>query len=103
MLRSFKKIRISWPVGVLLVLYTYILLHIFGGEQGVFGWANNNDKIKTLEQELALVKAKKEYMLKRTENLRSSHIDADLLDEVSRSNLNVSHPKEIVIWLDGTP
>lgn len=100
MLRAIKKIRMSWPVAVLVILYIYIVLHIFGGQQGVFKLAANHKKIRTLTQDLARVQQNRRELEHRAANLRASHIDPDLLEEIARAKLNISYPNEYVIWLD---
>lgn len=50
------------------------------------------------EAELALLVEERRRLEARVERLRTSALDADLLDERARAQLNLSHPGELVIF-----
>ncbi|UOM34593.1 septum formation initiator family protein [Acuticoccus sp. I52.16.1] len=51
----------------------------------------------TLDVELAHLVAERERLQDRVRRLRVDALDADLLDERARAQLNMAHPNEIVI------
>lgn len=98
-----KKIRISWPLLVLGIFYTYLGFHALSGNQGVLKWAVYKEKINKLENQVADLADQRAALELRAEQLRSHNLDLDRLDEEARRTLNVSYTNEMVIWLDGTP
>ena len=103
MLRALKKIRFSWSLTVLGVFYLYLGFHALSGNQGILKWADYAEQIESLETEIAALAVRRAALEKHADQLRSSHLDLDRLDEEARRSLNVSYPNEIVIWLDDTP
>ncbi len=98
-----KRIRFSWPLLILGVFYTYLSFHALSGSQGLLKWSVYRRDISILESEVAVLVAQREALALKVERLRAKHLDADMLDVEARRMLNVSHPNEIVIWLDETP
>lgn len=50
-----------------------------------------------LEAELAALTTERERLQERVRRMRTDALDADLLDERARAQLNMAHPNEIVI------
>jgi len=103
MFRVLTKIRLSWSLIVLGVFYLYLGFHALSGDQGILKWADYADEISQLDSEIATLKTKREALELKANQLRAEHLDLDLVDVQARKILNVSHPNEIVIWLDETP
>jgi len=103
MLRVLKRIRLSWPLLVLLVAYGYLGFHALGGSLGVLKLANYSDQSEKLNTEITRLKVKREALELRASQLRASNLDLDRLDEEARHTLNVSGANDFVIWLDETP
>ncbi len=97
------KIRISWPLLVLVVFYGYLGLHALSGSLSVFKWAEYSERATELEAEIARLQSKRQNLERREAQLRDEHLDLDRLDEEARRTLNVSDANDIVIWLDETP
>ncbi len=103
MLRALKQIRISWPLIVLGVFYTYLGFHALSGNQGALRWADYTDSIHELESELSQLESQRATLELRADQLRSHNLDLDRLDEEARRSLNLSYTNEVVIWLDESP
>lgn len=105
MLRMLSKIRLSsrfsWGGVILVIFYLYLGYHALSGDQGLLKWADYNDRIVDLEQDIGVLKAERQALEFQAGQLRAAHLDLDRLDEEARRILNVSHTNEIVIWLDG--
>lgn len=103
MSRIIRKIRLSWPLLVLSTFYLYLGFHALSGDQGILKWANYEDRISSLEADIAETKKTREALELHANQLRADHLDLDRLGEEARRSLNVSYTNEIVIWLDETP
>ncbi len=103
MLRILKRIQISWPLVILGIFYTYLSFHALSGSQGLLKWSVYEREIGVLEANVTILVAQREALGLKIERLRAQHLDTDMLDVEARRILNVSHPNEIVIWLDETP
>ncbi len=100
MLQAIKQIRFSWPAISLCVIYIYIGVHLLGSNEGIFGWIESRDNIESLRQDLHSKQVQSETLKDYADQLRSNQLNPDLLDELARRQLGVSHPNEFVIWLD---
>ncbi len=103
MLRMLKRIRLSWPLLILGVFYAYLGFHALSGSQGLLKWSVYEREIDILEADVTVLIAQREALALKVERLRAQHLDTDMLDVEARRMLNISHPNEIVIWLDETP
>jgi cell division protein FtsB len=71
------------------------------GTRGDYGAAARQElraERRVLEARLAELVKRRERLEARVERLRTSALDADLLDERARAKLNMVHPNEIVIF-----
>ncbi|PHS39725.1 MAG: septum formation initiator [Robiginitomaculum sp.] len=98
-----NKIRVSWPLLVLVVFYGYLGLHALSGSLSVFKWADYSERAAELDAEIARLQSVRQTLERREAQLRGEHLDLDRLDEEARRTLNVSGANDIVIWLDETP
>jgi len=103
MKKVLSKIRITWPLLVLVVFYGYLGLHVLSGSLGIFKWAGYAEQVETLDAEIVRLQDQRQALEKRAAQLRDSNLDLDRLDEEARRTLNVSGANDIVIWLDETP
>ena len=90
-------------MAVLGLFYLYLGFHALSGEQGILSWADYKDSIASLEADITATTAQRVELEATARRLRSEHLDLDTLEIYARETLNVSHPNEIVIWLDETP
>ena len=88
---------------ILGIFYTYLSFHALSGSQGLLKWSVYEREIGVLEANVTILVAQREALGLKIERLRAQHLDTDMLDVEARRILNVSHPNEIVIWLDETP
>lgn len=85
------------------MFYLYLGFHALSGNQGIWKWVNNQDKIGALEVEIETLRSQRMALELHAKQLRSNHLDLDRLGEEARRSLNVSHANEVVIWLDESP
>ncbi|RAI00581.1 hypothetical protein DLJ53_15075 [Acuticoccus sediminis] len=67
------------------------------GDYGEEARVELRDERANLELELANLVEQREHLQDRVRRLRVDALDADLLDERARAQLNMAHPNEIVI------
>jgi cell division protein FtsB len=79
----------------------YLGFHTVSGERGVFALMRETQRLATLKDELAEVKAKRQQLEAKTERLSDRSLDLDLLDERVRIVLGMAGKGEAVIFLDG--
>ncbi len=91
---------ITWPVLVLVLCYSYLGFHMLSSRMGMWQLHDYQTRIEAAQSKLDNLSEQHESLEKQTARLRSSSLDLDTLDEEARRLLNVSQPKEIVIWLD---
>ncbi len=91
---------LSWPILVLIVFYLYVGAHLVSGSAGVLKLRQTKNEITRLESEVKALEVQRESLEAQARRLRASGLDLDALDEQARKILNVSHPNDIVIWLD---
>ena len=84
---------------------------------GYFGWQSTRGSFsqearqalamerEDREAQLATLVAQREHLEQRVKRLRTDALDADLLDERARANLNLAYSNEVVIFhnLDAGP
>ncbi len=83
-------------VGVLLTLGVLAL----AGPSGVMAWADNLSQLDQREAQIARLEAQRDELRNRVALLDPDHADPDLVGELLRKNLNVTHPDDVVIVLD---
>lgn len=92
------------PVAFLLAVAVSLVLTAYFGWQGTrgdFGAAARAElaaERAAKEAELAALETRRARLEARVERLRTSALDADLLDERARAKLNMAHPNELVIF-----
>lgn len=77
----------------------FFLLHSlgFGDSRGYRSLENLDVRISGAEQELAELKAKREWLEQRIDLVSENGVDADLLGELARSQMGLYAPNEFVI------
>jgi len=66
-------------------------------------WVDYEADIKSSRAELSALKAQRDILEARANNLRSNPLVLDSLDIKARETLFSSHPNELIIWLDQSP
>lgn len=81
---------------VLLMLFAgYAVL----GSNGILAWGDYSRALKERRQELAHVQTQRDRLKNRVDLLDPRHADPDMVDELVRRELNVTHPDEVVVPL----
>ena len=70
------------------------------GPSGVMSWAENLSQLDQRQAQIARLEARRDELRNRVALLDPQHADPDLVGELLRSNLNVTHPDDVVIVLD---
>jgi cell division protein FtsB len=91
--------RFYMPLATGLVL-TYFGYHAFHGDYGLMARAELDSQVSDLEGELKNLRTIRRQFEHRVSLLRPESLDPDMVDELARANLNLSHPNEITIMLN---
>ncbi len=75
----------------------YLAFHTLHGEAGLYALAVQSFKKEKLEQELAEVRAEREFMEQKVTMMRAASLDPDLLDEEARKMLGYAASDEWII------
>lgn len=85
---------------VCLIVISYFAYHAVYGRHGFIAWLSLQNRVDTLEQQLAGVRATHEQLNRQVALLRPESLDPDLLDERARATLGLANPNDIVIFRD---
>mgnify|MGYP000852312121 CR=1 FL=1 len=85
---------------ICIIALGYFAYHAVYGRHGFISWLDIQNRIDTLEHQLAEVEAKRAQLDRQVALLRPESLDPDLLDERARAALGYANPGEIVIFLD---
>ncbi len=93
-----RRARHIWgpTLGVLLVLY--FANHAFEGDRGALAWVQLSQKVADAVAMLADTEATRRELAMRVSQLRTDHLDPDLLDERARIMAGLVHPDDLVIY-----
>jgi cell division protein FtsB len=80
----------------------YFVYHSVEGDRGLFALLRLSEQIQEARAQLDELSVERKALERRVSNLRSDHLDPDMLDERARLILNLARPDEIVI-LDPAP
>lgn len=69
------------------------------GPSGLLAWGENARVLDQRQKEIAALTAERDRMKNRVDLLDPRHADPDLVGELLHSNLNVTHPDDVVIQL----
>jgi cell division protein FtsB len=70
------------------------------GPSGLLAWGENARVLDQRQKEIAALTAERDRMKNRVDLLDPRHADPDLVGELLHSNLNVTHPDDVVIQLE---
>lgn len=105
---SYGLIRTSEPLRlrnallpiICMIVIGYFAYHAVYGRHGFIAWLSLQNRVDTLEQQYAEVKATREQLDRQVALLRPESLDPDLLDERARAALGFANPDDIVIFQD---
>ncbi|MBB4615820.1 FtsB family cell division protein [Novosphingobium taihuense] len=69
------------------------------GPSGLLAWGENARVLEQRQKEIATLTAERDRIKNRNDLLDPRHADPDLVGELLHSNLNVTHPDDVVIQL----
>ncbi|MBV9859323.1 MAG: septum formation initiator family protein [Alphaproteobacteria bacterium] len=104
MLRELRR-RARVVAGPVLGLFLagYFAYHLVEGDRGLLAWLRLTQELRAAKGSLAAVEAQRTALDRKVANMRSDHIDPDLLDERVRGTLDAVAPNEIVIMRPPAP
>jgi len=74
---------------------------VIAGPSGVIAWTENEHLLAQHQQRIQHLASERDRLQNRVQLLDPRHADPDLAGELLRRNLNVAHPDEMVMLLDG--
>jgi cell division protein FtsB len=78
----------------------YFAYHAVEGDYGLFALGKLQDRVASLEADLARAKAERQRLERHVALMRPESLDRDMIDERAREALNMANAKDIVIFLD---
>jgi cell division protein FtsB len=98
--RKQSKVRpLLLPLCCLLIM-GYFAYHAVEGDYGLFALGKLQDRVASLEADLARAKAERQRLERHVALMRPESLDRDMIDERAREALNMANAKDIVIFLD---
>ncbi len=76
----------------------YLGYHGLYGDNGLLRYFQLQQQMERYEYELALLKQERELLIHRTNGLKRSSLDLDLIDERARDVLGYAHPRDYVVF-----
>ncbi len=86
------------PAIASLLLLLFIVYAIIG-PNGILAWGDYSRQVKQREAELRMLQAQKAALANRVRLLDPRRADPDMVDELVRKQLGVTHPDEVVVPL----
>ena len=80
------------------LIFAYFLFHAVQGDRGLLAWIQVRQRIAEAEAQHTVTSAERAAWDHRIALMRSSHLDADMLDERVRLVTGLGHPDERVIY-----
>jgi cell division protein FtsB len=100
-MRRRAKVLVAPVLG--LALTGYFAYHLVEGDRGLRAWMRVTQELRSAKTALADVSAERMRLERRAANMRSEHLDPDLLDSQVRRTLDFAAPDEIVIIQPAKP
>ena len=100
-MRRRAKVLVAPVLG--LALTGYFAYHLVEGDRGLRAWMRLTQELRSAKMALADVSAERARLERRAGNMRSEHLDPDLLDSQVRRTLDFAAPDEIVIIQPAKP
>ena len=81
-----------------ILMIVYFGLNLIQGDHGLMTWLRRVHEVRAAETTLDATETKLVHLRHRTDLLKASHLDPDLLDERARAALNAIGSNEVVIF-----
>ena len=100
-MRRRAKVLVAPVLG--LALTGYFAYHLVEGDRGLRAWMRLTQELRSAKTALSDVSTERARLERRASNMRSEHLDPDLLDSQVRRTLDFAAPDEIVIIRPASP
>ena len=98
--RIFELIRrAAFPALALIVVGTFAG-HAIAGPNGILAWGGYHRALEARKAELAELQQEKAQLKHRSDLLDPRHADPDLADELTRKDLGMIRPDEVIVPLN---
>ena len=98
--RSLSLIRrVAMPALALIVVGTFAG-HAIAGPNGLLAWGGYHRALMNREAELKQIEQQRDELRHRSSLLDPKHADPDLADEMTRKQLGLVRPDEVIVPLD---
>jgi cell division protein FtsB len=87
------------PASAIVLLLLFIAYAIIG-PNGILAWGDYSRQLKQRQAELKMLRAQQAALDNRVKLLDPRKADPDLVDEMVRKQLGVTHPDEVVVPLN---
>src|SRR4051812_18399705 len=98
--RIFQLIRRAATPALALIIVGTFAGHAIAGPNGILAWGGYHRALNERQAELAQLEAEKRHLRHRSALLDPRHADPDLADEMTRKQLGLVRPDEVIIPLD---
>lgn len=94
----YSRLKRNLAIGMTAFLVVgYFAFHAFNGDHGIFANHRYEERVLGLKAQLAGLKAQREALEHRTSLLKPESLDPDMLEERVRENLNLAHPRDVMV------
>ena len=97
--KSFSLIRRAAVPALALIVVGTFAAHAVAGPNGILAWGGYHRALEQRQAELAQIEKQEAELKHRSDLLNPNSADPDMADELTRKNLNVVNPNEVVIPL----
>ena len=91
--------RAAFPALALIVVGTFAG-HAIAGPNGILAWGGYHRALEARKAELAQLQQEKAQLKHRSDLLDPRHADPDLADELTRKDLGMIRPDEVIVPLN---
>ena len=88
--------RAAWPA-VGLTLMTFFGIYAVLGPNGMLAYGDYKRQLVKREKEYQVLDHRREVLKNRVALLNPDHANPDMVDEMTRKQLNVVHPDEVIL------
>jgi len=98
--KSYGLIRRSAVPALALIVVGTFAGHAVAGPNGLLAWGGYHRALQTREAELSQIEQQRDELRHRSALLDPRHADPDLADEMTRKQLGLVRPDEVIVPLD---
>jgi cell division protein FtsB len=93
--KNARSLAIALMMAMLFLYFVYVTVQ---GDRGILAMLQMQGTTQAAEAELAALRAERATLEARVKHMRGNSIDPDLLDEQSRSQLNLAGSNDVVVF-----